>query len=314
MLLLYMCESCYFWRCQWSFRRRWRLHKRHLILRLEWYLRVKWCLAHDVTNSTLQKVFFLTPCASSRTPLPRSSQASPGLINSHSQLNKVWKKMLHDASLGCTDGRQDLWDVAWFAASGSECLWTCRGPIMSHHVDIKRRCSFLCSGFGGAKAVRGPWVPLAGLAPPGARHKAWCQLTLPNIPRAWKYPGSPSWALVPSKTCLQCTSACTHCSKKYLIVVRVHILLLFCRCRRYAVSSRSQKTLEHFHDSMEVDVPWYAEERKRRGSDWRTARNSPQAQIQKILRDSPYVLSCEGAVPAMSSKTNRMSRHEKVLF
>lgn len=109
-------------------------------------------------------------------------------------------------------------------------------------------CSALCSGFGdGAKAVRGPWVPLAGLAPPVARHKdhkAWCQLTLPSIPlRVWKYPGSPSWALVPSKTCLQCTSACMHCSKKKkqsFIVVRVHLinLFLFCQCRRYAVSSQ----------------------------------------------------------------------------
>ena len=112
--------------------------------------------------------------------------------------------------------------------------------------------------------------------------------------------------------------------KKSLIVVRVHLinLFLFCQCRRYAVSSRRQKTNMDIHGNY---MPWYAEERKRRGSDWRTARNSPRAQIQRILVWKwtevsvvsfcfawfSYVLSCEGAVPAMSSKTNRMSRREK---
>ena len=109
----------------------------------------------------------------------------------------------------------DLQPVAQSACEHAAEVPSC--PITLRSKDAL--CSALCSGFGdGAKAVRGPWVPLAGLAPPVARHKdhkAWCQLTLPSIPlRVWKYPGSPSWALVPSKTCLQCTSACMHCSKK----------------------------------------------------------------------------------------------------
>lgn len=239
--------------------------------------------------------------------------------------------MLHDVALG-TDGRQDLWDLNWFAACGSECLWSCcRGPIMSDHVDIKRRfvqCFVLrlWRWREGCKRALSPTGRLGTACcptqgPQGMVSANASQHTLEGMKISWV----PSWALVPSRTCLQCTSACMHCSKKKsLIVVRVHLinLFLFCQCRRYAVSSRRQKTNMDIHGNY---MPWYAEERKRRGSDWRTARNSPRAQIQRILVWKwtevsvvsfcfawfSYVLSCEGAVPAMSSKTNRMSRREK---
>jgi hypothetical protein len=128
--------------------------------------------------------------------------------------------MLHDVALG-TDGRQDLWDLNWFAACGSECLWSCcRGPIMSDHVDIKRRfvqCFVLrlWRWREGCKRALSPTGRLGTACcptqgPQGMVSANASQHTLEGMKISWV----PSWALVPSKTCLQCTSACMHCSKK----------------------------------------------------------------------------------------------------
>ena len=124
---------------------------------------------------------------------------------------------------------------------------------MSDHVDIKRRfvqCFVLrlWRWREGCKRALSPTGRLGTACcptqgPQGMVSANASQHTLEGMKISWV----PSWALVPSKTCLQCTSACMHCSKKKsLIVVRVHLinLFLFCQCRRYAVSSRRQKN-EH---------------------------------------------------------------------
>lgn len=91
---------------------------------------------------------------------------------------------------------------------------------MSDHVDIKRRfvqCFVLrlWRWREGCKRALSPTGRLGTACcptqgPQGMVSANASQHTLEGMKISWV----PSWALVPSKTCLQCTSACMHCSKK----------------------------------------------------------------------------------------------------